>query len=133
MLSLIINGIVVAVIAMLTAGTLMKFREVREVARWPKTSGVIVKSGAKSRSIVTHIEPGGHDDSSQRRGRADTEVRNFAAVNYDYRVGDRYYIGTRIGIRDDPGNGAVAETLARYPAGKKIDVFYDPEHPNRSV
>src|SRR5690242_5355235 len=133
MLSLIINGFVVALIAMLTAGTLMKLREVLEEARWPKTSGRIFKSGSQSCSIVTHIEPGGHHDSSQRRGRADTEVRNFAAVTYDYRVGDRNYIGTRVGIREDPGNVGVAETQARYPAGKKVDVFYDPEHPDRSV
>ncbi|MCP3465939.1 DUF3592 domain-containing protein [Bradyrhizobium sp. CCGUVB23] len=130
---MILNGFVVAVIAMLTAGTLMKFREVREVARWPKTSGLIVKSGSESRSIVTHIEPGGHSDSSQRRSRATTEVRNFAAVAFDYSVGGSHYTGTRISIRADPGNVGVAETQARYPVGKKIDVYYDPENPRRSV
>jgi hypothetical protein len=133
MLTLIINGFVVAVIVMLTAGTVMKRREVRETARWPKTSGRIVKSASEARSVVTHIEPGGHSDSSQRRSRANTEVRNFAAVAFDYSVGGRYYTGTRISVRDDPGNIGVAETKARYPVGKTVDVFYDPKDPIRSV
>ena len=133
MLSLIVNGFVLAVIAMLTAATLMKFREVREAARWPKTAGRIVESRAEARSVVTHIEPGGPLDSAKRRGRANTEIRNFAAIAVDYAVGGRHYTGTRVSIRADLGNADVAETLARYPSGKKIDVFYDPADPSRSV
>jgi hypothetical protein len=133
MLLLIVNGFVFAVIAMLTVGTLTKYREVREVARWPKTSGRIVKSSSESRSIVTHIEPGGRHDSSEWRSRTNTEVRNFAAIVFDYSIGGRRHTGTRVGIRADPGNAGVAETLARYPVGKKVDVFYDPAQPSRSV
>jgi len=40
---------------------------------------------------------------------------------------------TRVSIAADPGNTGVAETLARYPAGKKADVYYDPANPGRSV
>ncbi len=133
MLSLMLNGFALAVIAMLTAATLTKFRDVRQAARWPKTAGRIVKSRTEARTIVSNITPGAPSGPGGRRGSATAGIRNFAAIAFDYTVDGKHHTGTRVSVGDDTGNTSVAETLARYPMGKKVDVFYDPANPGRSV
>ena len=99
-----------------------KYMEVLQASRWSSTPGRIVVSTAKSRSVRS----GGVDSN-------DTELRNFAKVVYEYKVANRSYRGDRVSIGENLGNFEVAETLARYPVGKDVTVYYNPNRREQSV
>ena len=63
----------------------------------------------------------------------DTELRTFAMVVYEFTVGGRKYQGSRVSIGEELGNFQVAETLAKYPKGKTVTVFYNPRTPTEAV
>lgn len=91
---------------------------------WPTTEGVITRS-----LIVQH-----HPRGSEKHGyapRREHEVR----VEYSYDVAGTRYGGDRLRIRPNryKGENSVKRELAKYPAGQKVKVYYDPEKPERSV
>ena len=63
----------------------------------------------------------------------DTELRTFAMIVYEFTVAGRKYQGSRVSIGEDLGNFEVAETLAKYPKGKAVTVFYNPRKPAEAV
>ena len=68
-------------------------------------------------------------------GRAveDTEIRNFAAIRYEFTANGRVMRGDRISMADDLGNFEVAEKLQRYPVGAAVTVFHDRNRPQDCV
>jgi hypothetical protein len=64
---------------------------------------------------------------------SDTEPRNFAKIVYEYTVAGRQHRCDRVSIGEDLGNFEVAETIARYPVGKAVTVYYKPTDPSRAV
>jgi hypothetical protein len=99
-----------------------KYMEVSEAARWPSTEGRVVVSTSTTREVGA----GGPDSE-------DTEPRNFAKIVYHYKVGGRSHRCERVSISENMGNFEVAETLAKYPVGKSVTVYYDPRAPGRAV
>ena len=99
-----------------------KYCQVMQASRWPSAPGRIVISTSEARSVRS----GGPDSD-------DTEVRNFAKVEFEYQVATRTYRGDRIGIGDDLGGSDIAETLAKYPVGKAVTVYYNPNRREQSV
>ena len=49
-------------------------------------------------------------------------------------VNDQRYTGTRISLTDYSSNQSYAEGLAaKYPVEQRVDVYYDPANPTKSV
>ena len=103
---------------LLLVALVTKLIEARRAAKWAQTAGRVVKSTTEARH-------------HQFQGEAGT-VKNFPAVEYEFSVGGKDYRGARIGI-GDVGPDEIDATLAKYPVGKTVTVFYDPKNPNECV
>lgn len=80
---------------------------------WPSVRGRVVKSG---------LRPDPNDAGSS------------VEVHYEYKLGARSYVSSRIGFavfRDDAP--AKERLIARFPLGAEVEVFYDPANPSSSV
>lgn len=87
---------------------------------WSQTTGRIVSSSIAQRSHQFQREP--------------ETIENYAAVTYEFTTpGGRTVRGSRIGIGDDNRNADAEPTLARYPAGATVTVYYDPNDPKNCV
>lgn len=98
--------------------------EMDDSREWPTTEGVITRS-----LIVQH-----HPRGSEKHGyahRREYEVR----VEYSYDVAGIRYGGDHLCLRPNryKGESSAKRELAKYPAGQKVKVHYDPERPERSV
>ena len=71
------------------------------------------------------------DDSRQDGYRL--EPRNFANIVYEYRVDGETQSNNRVSIGEDRDNFEIAETIARYPVGTAVIVFYNPRQPREAV
>jgi hypothetical protein len=85
----------------------------------------VVVSTSQARKVATF------DDD--RRGGKGEEVRNFARIVYEYTVSGQKLRNDRVSIGEDLGNFEVAETIARYPVGKVVTVYYNPRKPKDAV
>lgn len=99
-----------------------KYFEVRRASRWPSVPGRVVVSQSEMRSVKS----GGVDSD-------DREVRNFAKVVYEYKIATRTYRCDRVSIGENLGNFEVAETLAKYPVGTNVTVYYNPNKRDEAV
>jgi hypothetical protein len=63
----------------------------------------------------------------------DTEIRNFAKVVYEYKIATKTYRCDRVSIGENLGNFEVAETLAKYPIGREVTVYYNPNKRSEAV
>ena len=108
--------------ALILAAGIYKYMQVSQAARWPSAQGVVIASGTEAREVKS----GGAEVD-------DTELRTFAMVVYEFTVGGRKYQGSRVSIGEELGNFQVAETLAKYPKGKTVTVFYNPRTPTEAV
>jgi hypothetical protein len=124
-LKFLLVGFACAVAGMLSIVTFLKWREVKAVSRWLPTPGKIVSSRVEAREVRSS---GAGSDSSDS-----TEIRNFPAITFDYKVGGKTFRGSRYSVQENLGNFEVAETLARFPRGADVTVFYDPSDPNKAV
>jgi hypothetical protein len=115
MIALVFSPLVVLVLVALAA----KLWEAHRASKWTQTTGHITKSRVEARH-------------HQFQGEAST-VKNVPAVEYEFAVIGRTYRGARIAIGDDKGGPNLEETLARYPVGKNVIVYYDAEDPNNCV
>jgi hypothetical protein len=113
--SIVAAPMVVMVLAMLGN----KLWLARRAAAWPQTTGRIVKSEV---AATRH----------QFSGEA-TEVKNEPAIAYEFTVAGKKLTGTRISIGEDSGGANTEATLAHYPAGAAVMVYYDPKDPANCV
>lgn len=123
-LLMIVGG---AMIALLIFGTAYKYWEVRKASNWLRTQGKVLSARSVARRVRT---------AETRQGAAagaDLQLRNFAEVRYEYRVNGKRFTGNRVSLGEDLGDFRVAETLARYPEGTNVVVYYDPARPSEAV
>lgn len=120
-------GFGLIVVALLALATAVKWLEVRRAAAWKTTPGRITRSRPVTRR-VRGVES--HDRALHGQ---DLETRNFAEIAYEYHVGRKRLTGKRVSIGEDRGNWQVAETLARYPEGAAVLVYYNPARPSEAV
>lgn len=111
-----------APLVLLVLAAAYKSLELRAVRRWPSTSGVVVEAGQQRRRVKV---------PSRRRTRF--EERAFANIVYSYEIAGQIYRNTRVTIGEDRGNFEVAETLARYPVGQPVTVYYNPARPSEAL
>lgn len=102
-----------------------KYLEVRAASDWPSVPGKVVVSKSETRQVKVI-------DSDREAGHR-FEERNFANVTYQYAVAGQAYRCNRVTIGEDRGNFEVAETLARYPVGKLVTVYYNPNKRGEAV
>lgn len=99
--------------------TALQLRDAARAASFPAAPGVIVTSRA-----VPAGGAGAGDDAS-----------SAPQIEYRFHVGEDVYTGTR--VHSGPGGfdatGTAAELLARYPEGKPVAVYYDPEDPRTAM
>jgi hypothetical protein len=108
--------------ALIIFAAVYKYMEVAQAARWPKAQGHVVVSTSEARAVKSM------DAKSD-----DTELRTFAKIVYEFAVAGRKYRGDRVSIGEDLGNFQVAETIAKYPKGAPVTVYYNPRKPTESV
>jgi hypothetical protein len=125
-LKFLLLGIACAFAALLSIATLVKWREIQAAKCWLPTPGTIVSSRSEARKVNI-----GDLGGSESEGK--TELRNFPAISFSYRVNGVDHVGTRYSLRENRGNFGVQETLAQYPKGMSVTVFYDPARPMQAV
>lgn len=114
--SRILLGFFTLVVLMIGFATIVKLREVRAAAQWPKTSGRIVRSQPGFDLVQRH-----RDDMPANERVAD--------IVYEYQVNGTTYHGKRFTLAEKVAPEEAAGILARFPEGKSVDVFYDPDNP----
>ena len=87
------------------AALVSKYNEVRRASIWAAVPGKIVSSRSEARKIE-------RSSGSGRDRVVDSEIRNFAAVGYEFYADGKKRTGNRISIGHDVGNYQVAEKLA---------------------
>jgi hypothetical protein len=102
-----------------------KYLQVRAASQWPSTPGRIVISTSEVRDVRVL-------DDSHEDGRS-TVPRNFANIVYEYTVSGQKLTNNRVSIAEDRGDYEVAETIARYPVGTAVTVYYNSRHPRDAV
>jgi len=119
-------AILLAFDGLFLAAVIAKYRETRRARLWIATPGTIKASASQARRVK-------RASGSGRPVIEDSEIRNFAAVRYEFRANGRTFSGSRISLADDLGNHQVAEKLRRYPVGASVTVFHDRDRPDACV
>lgn len=110
----LIGGIILLLAAPIAAiGIWSKVSEARASANWPTVTGTVRDSSVKE------VEP----NMSYR-----------AVVHYNYTVDGQIQLSDQIsaGLADSSTSSAAEAIVARFPAGSKVTVHYDPADSTRS-
>lgn len=118
-------AILLGPLALLLGAAVYKTLQVRAARAWPSVAGKVVVSKTDVRKVKVM-------DSSRAEGHR-FEERNFANIVYEYLVAGKKLRNNRVSIGEDLGNFEVAETIAKYPVGAVVTVYYNPRHPNEAV
>ena len=115
----IIMALFFMAIPALIAGIIVwKAMQLRQAASWPSTRARIIKSKIRAQ---------------HHRHAADvTQVANTADIEYEFRLGDRVFRGTRVGLGEIAAGGLEA-TLNHYHLGATVPVYYDPKNPGNAL
>ena len=90
-------------------------RKVAQARDWPSTMGTVMASAIIWRR------------SSNKGSVA------YPSVQYAYQVMGRPYQGTKIMPGPDAGGSGAHKIVERYPAGKQVQVYYDPNDPSTAL
>jgi hypothetical protein len=115
-------AILLAFPGLILLAVIVKYFEVMKARNWSSVPGIVTVSTSEARTVKKGV---GED--------ADTEKRNFAKIVYEYKVANHTFHGDRVTIGEDLGNSEVAETIAKYPKGKPVTVYYNPNKRTESV
>jgi Protein of unknown function (DUF3592) len=118
-------AMLLAPLALILFATAYKSLQVRAAADWPSAPGKIVVSNSQVRNVRVL------DDKREDDFRL--EPRNFANIVYEYTVSGATLSNNRVSIGEDRGDFEVAETIARYPVGTAVTVYYNSLHPRTAV
>jgi hypothetical protein len=112
-------------VGLIVFAAIYKYLEVRAASDWPSVPGrvVIAKSEVRKVKVIDSGREAGHR----------FEERNFANITYEYVIAGQKYRNNRVTIGEDRGNFEVAETIARYPAGTPVTVYYNPNKRGEAV
>ncbi len=120
-----VYAMLLAPLGLILAVAAYKSLQVRAAREWPSASGKVVISKAEVRDVEVI--------DSDRQDKHRIEQRNFANVTYEYSVAGKKLRNNRVSIGEDRGNFQVAETIAKYPVGSVVTVYYNPLHPHEAV
>lgn len=120
-----VYAMLLAPVGLIVFAAIYKYLEVRAASDWPSTPGKVVISKPEVRQVKVI-------DSDREEGHR-FEERNFANITYEYVIAGQAYRNNRVTIGEDRGNFEVAETIARYPVGKAVTVYYNPNKRGEAV
>ncbi len=120
-----VYAMLLAPLGLILVAAVYKTLQVRAARDWPSTPGRVVVSTSELRDV-------GVIDSEREGGRK-LEQRNFANIVYEYSVSGQKLRNNRVSIGEDRGNFQVAETIAKYPVGTIVTVYYNSRHPREAV
>ncbi|MGL5167754.1 MAG: DUF3592 domain-containing protein [Afipia sp.] len=120
-----VYAMLLAPVGLIVFAAIYKYLEVRAASDWPSVPGKVVISKSEVRKVEVI-------DSDREEGHR-FEERNFANITYEYSVAGQTYRNNRVTIGEDRGNFEVAETIARYPIGKAVTVYYNPNKRSDAV
>lgn len=120
-----VYAMLLAPLGLILVAAAYKSLQVRAARQWPSTPGKVVISKSEVRDVKVM-------DSDREDGHK-IEQRNFADIVYEYSVAGKKLRNNRVSIGEDRGNFQVAETIAKYPTGHIVMVYYNPLHPNEAV
>lgn len=115
----------VLMLGVIVVAAVVKFIEINNARSWRSVPGKVVVSEVETRRVRA-------PDSNRVDG-GGTETRNFANVVYEYELFGKKLRHNRVSIGEDAGNFGVEETLARYPVGTPVTVYYNPKKPREAV
>lgn len=96
-----------------------KLERIKHAAGWRSTPGKVIESEVSdSRPDSTIQNP---------------LFENMPRVRYEYTANGRTLVGDRISFGDDTGGANTQATLARYPVGSSVTVYFDPNAPEDCV
>lgn len=101
---------------LIAVAVLVKLIEVRRAAAWPSAMGRIVRSESEEERHTNEADQ--------------VTVTSVAVVEYQFTVAGRPWRGNRVSLGEALSTDA---TLARYPVGRVVEVFYDPADPGNCV
>jgi hypothetical protein len=120
-----VYAMLLAPLGLILVAAIYKTLQVRAAREWPSTPGKVVVSAAELREVKVL-------DSDREAGHR-FEQRNFANIVYEYSVSGQKLRNNRVSIGEDRGNFQVAETIAKYPVGTAVTVYYNSRHPRDAV
>ena len=120
-----VYAMLLAPLGLILVAATYKTLQVRAAREWPSTPGKVVVSDSELRDVKVI--------DSEREGNHKFEQRNFANIVYEYSVSGQKLTNNRVSIGEDRGNFQVAETIAKYPAGAIVTVYYNPRRPRDAV
>ena len=91
-----------------------------ESKTWPTVGGVIVKSEIEEQTSTT-------GDGANKKN----TVKSLPKIAYQYQVDGQSHKNTRISFSSSSGNAQ--QIVARYPKGKPVQVYYNPDKPKQAV
>jgi hypothetical protein len=109
----------VLMLGVIVVAAVVKYIDIYKAKTWRSVAGKVVKSEVQARRVP---DTGGG-----------TEMKNFASVTYEYELFGKKLHNSRISFGDDLGNVEIEETLARYPVGAPVTVYYNPRNPRDAV
>ena len=120
-----VYAMLLAPLGLILVAAIYKTLQVRAAREWPSTPGRVVVSASERRDVKVL-------DSDREAGHR-FEQRNFANIVYEYSVSGQKIRNNRVSIGEDLGNFEVAETIAKYPVGAVVTVYYNSRHPREAV
>lgn len=120
-----VYAMLLAPLGLILVAAVYKTLQVRAASQWPSAPGKVVVSTSQVRDVRVL--------DSERESGHKIEQRNFANVVFEYAVSGKKFKSNRVSIGEDRGNFQVAETLAKYPAGSIVTVYYNPLHPHEAL
>ena len=91
-----------------------------ESKNWPTVDGVIITSQTEQQT-----------STSGEGANKKTTVKSVPKIVYQYQVGGQPYDSTKISFSSPSGNAD--RIVARYPKGKAVRVYYNPDKPKQAV
>ena len=120
-----VYAMLLAPLGLILVAAVYKTLQVRAAREWPSTPGKVVVSNSEVRDVRVI--------DSEREDGSRIEQRNFANIVYEYSVSGQKLRNNRVSIGEDRGNFQVAETIAKYPVGTVVTVYYNSLHPHEAV
>ena len=120
-----VYAMLLAPLGLILARRRLQSLQVRAAREWPSAAGKVVVSKAEVRKVKVI--------DSDRAGGA--SLRGAQLRRHRLRIfgRGRKLRNNRVSIGEDLGNFEVAETIAKYPVGAVVTVYYNPLHPDQAV
>ncbi len=110
-----------------------QIKDAKQSVDWPAVEGTVVSSEVQQESKTSRSNGTTRRKTGTRTARTKTSYR--AEVLYDYVVNGETYSANKV-LFGQVGKGSPASArkiVNRYPAGKKVTVYYNPDEPEIAV